>query len=74
MPWPIGSTTVCGATSRRKATSETVRRVLPDVELEPIKPGKSSNDAYFDQQPYSSYLKEQDYKTILKQIIDYNCN
>ncbi|KAJ4410831.1 hypothetical protein N0V91_001759 [Didymella pomorum] len=25
--------------------------VLPDVELEPIKPGKSSNDAYFDQQP-----------------------
>lgn len=25
--------------------------VLPDVELEPIKPGKNSNDAYFDQQP-----------------------
>ncbi|MDV3141397.1 MAG: HIT domain-containing protein, partial [Candidatus Phytoplasma australasiaticum] len=39
-----------------------------------IIPRFSKDEIYVKLLDNSSYLKEQDYKTILKQIIDYNCN
>ncbi|EMR14657.1 MULTISPECIES: HIT family protein [Candidatus Phytoplasma] len=39
-----------------------------------IIPRFSKDEIYVKLLDNSSYLREQDYKTILKQIIDYNCN